>query len=129
ATLLAPMEIEMTGPRQGIWLQRIDDELSNIRFALRSATELGGGDAVSDGTLLASSLWRYWMFRGFIVTGVRWLRRMLDRAAEIDEGIRARATNNLGNLLFELDELDEALSKYQHSRELYDGVGDVDGAA
>lgn len=128
ATLLAPMETELAGPRQALWLRRIDDLLPNLRYALRSASELGG-DAIEDGTHLASSLWRYWMFRGFLTVGLDWLRTMLVRADRIDTGIRARATNNLGNLLFEIGEFSEALDLYERSRDMYKEIEDADGIA
>ena len=50
------------------------DEHDNLRLALAAALDDDPGQAL----LLAASTWRFWMSRGLIEEGVRWLRRALD---------------------------------------------------
>jgi len=124
----APGETDLAGPRQSLLLDQIDEDIPNIRFAMQTALDLGG-EAVNEGLILASSMWRYWMSRGQFITGRRWLRSLLDRANAGDLMVRGRANNNLGNLVFELGDHHAARICYETAMEFYEAVGYLDGVA
>jgi predicted ATPase len=63
-------EPELTGPKQGAWLSRLDEELDNLRGALRWFLERG---EVEEELRLAAALFCYWRPRGFWSEGGRWL--------------------------------------------------------
>jgi predicted ATPase/DNA-binding CsgD family transcriptional regulator len=126
--MVAPMEEELIGPNQELWLQRLDEEFPNIEFALRCGLDLDI-EAHNQGLILATSLWRYWTSRGRFASGTRWLRQMLDRPSTVGPSVRARALNNLGNLVFELGQHVAAAEYYEESRRLYETAGDVNGVA
>jgi predicted ATPase/DNA-binding CsgD family transcriptional regulator len=124
----APDETELAGPDQSLLLDRMEEDIPNIRFAMQTAMDFEG-DAVIEGLLLASSMWRYWMSRGQFVTGKFWLSQLLDRADSGDLMIRGRARNNLGNLVFELGDHITARNSYQDAMRLYEAAGYLDGVA
>lgn len=126
--MVAPMETELIGPDQKRWLQRLDEELPNIRISMQYGLDLDG-EACNQSLILASSMWRYWTSRGHFASGTQWLRRMLDRPSTVEPPVRARALNNLGNLVFELGQHVEAVRYYEESRAIYEAAGDLNGVA
>lgn len=126
--LVESIEMDLIGPDQAAWLQRLDEELGNLRIALQSALDLGG-EAHNDGLQLASGLWRYWLVRGQLTEGSSWLRRMLDLPTTVHPSVRAHALNNLGNLALELGQHIVAREHYTESMQLFESVDDADGVA
>ncbi|HEV2073212.1 MAG TPA: tetratricopeptide repeat protein, partial [Thermomicrobiales bacterium] len=126
--MVAPMEEELIGPNQELWLQRLDEEFPNIEFALQCGLDLDV-EAHNQGLILATSMWRYWTSRGRFASGTRWLRQMLDQPSTVGPSVRARALNNLGNLVFELGQHVAATEYYEESRQIYEAAGDVNGVA
>jgi predicted ATPase/DNA-binding SARP family transcriptional activator len=68
------------------WLRRLDLERDNLRAALASAL----ADDPQIGLRLAVALWRFWLMRGYLAEGYRWLDASLEAAPE-HTAIRARA--------------------------------------
>jgi predicted ATPase/DNA-binding XRE family transcriptional regulator len=69
-------DLELWGPDQVVWLERMAAELGNLRAALEwSAT--GAGDAEM-GLRLASALWWFWSRAGHVKEGYAYLSRMLE---------------------------------------------------
>jgi predicted ATPase len=77
----------LTGKEQVRWLAILDDEHANLRAALRWS--LGADPALA--LRLAGALWRFWMLRGHVTEGRRWLDQALGKAAP-DDRWRARAS-------------------------------------
>lgn len=124
----APTEVDLAGSRQSVFLSQINEDIANIRFAMQTALDVGG-EAVNQGLVLASSTWRYWMNHGQFVTGRYWLTSLLERESSGDLLIRARANNNLGNLVFELGDHLVARRCYQTAMQMYETAGFLDGVA
>lgn len=126
--LVVSQELDMIGPNQHVVLRRLDDEIDNLRLALQAGLELGEHAHV-DGVRLASGLWRYWLVRGELSEGSRWLGRLLNLGTELPPAVRALALNNLGNLALELSQYTKAHACYVQSKEIYDAIGDQSGIA
>ena len=126
--LVVSLELDMIGPNQHIVLRGLDDEIGNLRLALQAGLELSE-DAHADGVRLASGLWRYWLIRGQLSEGSRWLGRVLNLGTELPPNVRALALNNLGNLALELSQYTKAHACYVQSKEIYDVIGDESGIA
>lgn len=124
--LVVSFEFDLIGPNQHIILRRLDQEVGNLRLALQSGLDLDG-DASVDGVRLASGLWRYWLVRGQLSEGSRWLSRSLNIATGVPVGVRALALNNLGNLALELSQYTKAHACYMQSMELYETIDDNSG--
>ncbi len=81
-------ERELTGPGQSVWLERLEAETGNLRYALDWAETQA--DCRRRGLLLANALGRWWQIRGYFTEGRERLRRLLD-APETQEFDACRA--------------------------------------
>ncbi len=124
--LVVSFEFDLIGPNQHLILRRLDHEIGNLRLSLQSGLDLDG-EASADGVRLASGLWRYWLVRGHLSEGSRWLSRSLNSATGVPVGVRALALNNLGNLALELSQYTKSHACYMQSMELYESIGDQSG--
>jgi len=98
---------ELRGPRQRMWLMRLEQEHDNLRAVLRWA---GLSGQATTGLRLAATLWPFWVARGHLAEGQRWLREMLDVTAqdETDPVTRAGALTGAAMLAIELGDYDQA---------------------
>lgn len=124
--LVVSFEFDFIGPNQGAIMRRLDHEVGNLRLALQAGLELDD-EAAAEGVRLASGLWRYWLVRGQLSEGSRWLSRSLNTATTVPAGVRALALNNLGNLALELSQYTKAHACYSQSMELYASIDDISG--
>ncbi len=77
--------VELSGPDQAAWLDRIEADLANLRAAMRwSATH----DPVS-GLAIAAGLWRFWIVRSQVSEGLDWLERLLAVEEVAEPGSRS----------------------------------------
>ncbi len=89
-------EAELTGPDQGIWLERLETEYDNLWAVLEwSQTEAQGAEA---GLRLAAALWRFWLVHGHLREGRRWLEAVLAGSRVAWVAARAKALYGAGAL-------------------------------
>ena len=90
-------EAVLRGPSPDTWFERLDGEAEGLEAALGHALE----DDQEQGLGLAGAVWPYWMARGKVESGRRWLGRLLD-ASEWGERTeaRAKALHGAGTLAF-----------------------------
>ncbi|TJZ79602.1 LuxR family transcriptional regulator [Rhodococcus oryzae] len=82
ARLAHTAEAEWIGPNQVSWIARLARETSNLREALQFSLT-APGDAEADVCLrMVNSLYLYWICRGLISEGRRWLDRALARSGD-----------------------------------------------
>lgn len=116
-------ELNLSGPDQVFWLDRLDQEQENLRAALQWLIEKAQAETLSPDTVspenlagpsleattlalqMAAALASYWDTRGYYSEGRHWLTQVL----EISEGkpaevrlmqARAKALNRLGDFAF-----------------------------
>jgi predicted ATPase/class 3 adenylate cyclase len=81
---------------QVTWLDRLQDDEGNLRVALRHLEEEG---AWEEGCRMATSLTQYWLTRGDVSEGRRWIEAFLrGSGVAVPEGERASALNAAGLL-------------------------------
>jgi predicted ATPase/class 3 adenylate cyclase/Tfp pilus assembly protein PilF len=88
------IEPELDGDRQGEWLERLEQDLPNLRAVLEWSTEVGDEDL---GLRLSSSVATWWFKRGHIREGRRWLAEFVDEP-NADATARAKALVGLAVL-------------------------------
>ncbi len=125
AALAETAEPELVGPRQAVWLDRLDRDAANVRAALGWA--LAGGDGVL-GVRMAGALGRYWERRGHLGEGRGWLERAVD-GRKGPPVARAKALNAAGWLAYRQSAHDRAVALAEESIAVYRAVGDADGVA
>ncbi len=67
-------EAHLRGADQVIWLARLEREHENLREALRCCVAYEAGELA---LRLCAALWRFWLTRGYLGEGRRWLETVL----------------------------------------------------
>jgi predicted ATPase/DNA-binding CsgD family transcriptional regulator len=95
-------EVSLKGKRQSEWLTHLDGEQENLRAALRWSIDC---QKTSLALRFCSALWWFWLSRGELREGHRWLETTLNLPSDLAETkLRARALCGAGHLAFRLDE-------------------------
>lgn len=117
---------QLRGREHPIWLVRLEQELSNLRSAMRSCLRSHQADS---GLRIAGALDQFWYARGYAAEGRQWIETFLAEEGELDPATRARALAALGGQLEVLGELEQALLRYEQSAALYTELQDRAGLA
>jgi tetratricopeptide (TPR) repeat protein len=114
---------ELSGPEQAAWLNRLDDDLDNLRAAL--AWVVGRHDRESE-VRLAVALTPYWEVRGYLSEGRRWLAGAVrNSSTDLPSSLRrARALLSAGRLAFWQVDLAEATAHLEECQALARTLGD-----
>jgi tetratricopeptide (TPR) repeat protein len=110
---------ELMGWRQVEWLDRLDQDYSNLRAAMSWASDAGhAGTAARMGW----ALWHFWWIRGHHREGRRWMELVLER--DLSPALRARALVAAGTLAFSHGDYERCESYAKEGLELSGQVGD-----
>ncbi|MFL5760008.1 MAG: ATP-binding protein [Thermomicrobiales bacterium] len=96
------------GPDEAGWGERLDQEHDNIRAALKWLLARGHGEPA---LRLAGALWPFWLERGHLTVGRRWLSEALDlpiEPATAEQGRRVKALVGAARLAIDQAAYDEA---------------------
>ena len=100
---------ELEGPDQARWLAVLDRDHDNLRTAL-SWGERPDGDILSR---LAVALRRFWLVRGHLEEGRRWLGAALRSCPSTEPTRRAKVLGGLGDLALKQGDLPSARDHFQ----------------
>lgn len=90
---------ELIGPRQAVWLRRLEEEHANLLSALAWCAR--SRRRADRGLSIAGALWRFWFAHGHFELGRRWLKDALDHAAGLPPSAgRFEALLGFGALAF-----------------------------
>jgi predicted ATPase/DNA-binding CsgD family transcriptional regulator/Flp pilus assembly protein TadD len=118
-------ETGLQAAAQASWVERLTAEHDNLRAALGWA--LGYDPQLALRT--ANALWLFWYVHGHLAEGRRWIEDALQTGQDAEPHLRAVALNNLGNLVYELGDIERAEQLYQGSIALYRQTEDQRGVA
>ena len=90
----------MVGLNGAFWIKRLDREHDNLREALEWWLQ----DQPEMGLQLSAAIWRFWLTRGYITEGRKWLRRALEHNPALSLA-RAEGLLGAGTLAFHQGEL------------------------
>jgi predicted ATPase/DNA-binding CsgD family transcriptional regulator len=128
-------ELELGGPQQGAWLDRLEREHDNLRAALQWTVEQGETQHSMEMALrLGGALRRFWWTLGHWSEGRSFLERALAMEVSladtgIDASVRAKALLAAANLAFYQSDYDRAEPLFQESLTLYRELEDQPGIA
>ncbi len=117
---------QLTGPSQSDWLKRLESENDNLRAALRFFLDVGSGETA---LRLAAALWAFWLARGYLGEGRRWLEEALAAGGRAPSTVRAKALNGAGVLAHYQGDYVQARALCTDAIDLYRRAGDERGVA
>jgi tetratricopeptide (TPR) repeat protein len=118
--LVETAEPELTRANQAIWLQRLDEEVDNIRAALAWATSAGEAALA---LRMAGMLVRFWSTRGLMAEGRRWLADALAAGGDVDPATLALAHFAVGYAALGEGDFAAATTSFERSLETADDRG------
>ena len=109
--------------QQLVWLQRLDDELDNLRRAF--AWPDSQGALLEQKLYVAGALFLYWHLRGRYTEGVMWLDRLLaEPGATAQTAGRSRALQSTAGLKASIGKQSEAYRQCRESLAIAQALGD-----
>jgi predicted ATPase/class 3 adenylate cyclase len=122
--LVEQAEPELYRSNQAFWLNKLDDELDNLRIALEWALAI---DAES-GLRIAALPWRWWDMHGYFREMGEWLSQFLERYPATDS-LHARALLSYSICLLRQGNFAEALRIIGQSLQMARSLSDVQSEA
>lgn len=119
-------EPELRGPRQLVWLERLEAEHDNLRAALDASL---GEPSAESGLRLAAALHHFWAMRGYLSEGRDWLEGLLAPRNGESELTRARALYGAAILAAHQGDYKQATALCEEARVLYQAHQDMPGIA
>jgi predicted ATPase len=119
-------DIQLRGPQEGEWLERLEAEHDNLRAALQWTLEKGNGESACQ---IAGNLGWFWYLRGYLSEGRKWLEAVLSLGSGAPLSAKAMALNSLGCLCWTQGDLDRARPLLEESLHLFREVDNKWGIA
>jgi predicted ATPase/DNA-binding CsgD family transcriptional regulator len=115
------VEPKLRQEQQVLWLERLTQEHNNVRAALHWLMEREDNEKM---LRLCASLWRFWLLRGHLKEGWRWLERALVYKSEKATAARARALEGAGRIAIFQSNFDQAAALFAEHAALFQLLGD-----
>ncbi len=117
---------ELEGLQQGTWLERLEADHDNLRTALQWALER---EEPEPAVRLSGALGRFWMFRGHLTEGRRWLELALRRGGQLVSPAAGWALAMAGELASLQSDFRCATAFQEKALTIYRALGDMPGVA
>ncbi len=120
-------EPHLTGPKQLVWLDRLEREHDNLRAAVMWAVDRSQDEI---GLCLGGALWRFWQMRGHLHEARERLVRILAvPGASSHPKARAKALEAAGGIAYWQADFDAAQGFYESSLAIQRELGNTAGIA
>lgn len=119
--------VELRGPQQSAWLERLDAEHDNLRAALTWALAENPTRA-AQALRLTGALWMYWDVRGYFQEGLQWCERAL-AASDAENSARVQTIFGACGFVVRLGNLERALTWLDAALALARKIGDARNTA
>jgi predicted ATPase/DNA-binding NarL/FixJ family response regulator len=117
-------EQELWGPEQQMWLDQLETEHDNLRAGLEWCV----AREPEAGLRVAGALSLFWLVRGYLSEGRRWLEALLAGAPQ-RTALRAKALHAAGQLARHQAAIATAIARCEESLAIYRDLGDTQGSA
>jgi DNA-binding CsgD family transcriptional regulator/tetratricopeptide (TPR) repeat protein len=132
-TLVEQAELELGGPQQAAWLERLEREHDNLRVALQWSLEQAGNEEAEQrremALRLAGALYMFWWTLGHWSEGRTFLERSLAASEGDAPSVRAKALYAAASLSFIQSNYERTEALSEESLALYRELGDQRGIA
>jgi non-specific serine/threonine protein kinase len=118
-------EPELLSIHQAAWFKRLEREHDNLRAALGRLLERGEAEIAAR---IGGAIWRFWLLRGYLSEGSRWLERALAGVSGRSVA-RAKALHALGVLASHQGDYIGAKALVEGSLEAWRALGHREGTA
>ncbi len=129
-------ELELGGPQQAAWLNRLEREHDNLRAALQWSLEQAEGDedmeserGMETALRLGGALRRFWIVHGHLSEGRSFLERAVAASEGSEASVRAKALVVAANLAFYQSDYERTEAFSKESLALYRLLEDLPGVA
>src|SRR6266581_2073893 len=123
-------ETELAGPRQAIWLERLEREHDNLRAALQwGLVPDEDGHRREMALRLGGALRQFWIVHGHLSEGRNFLERALVESKGVPASVQVKAFVTAANLANKQGDNDRTEVLAEKSRALYQELGDTQGIA
>ncbi len=115
---------------QGEWLERMEQELDNLRAALQytlEQMEMGHNSTLA--LRLGGTLTPFWLWSGHWSEGLTFLERALMKREDVEEPVLAKALVSAGKLAFQQGDYERAETLARESQALFSEMRDTRGSA
>ena len=119
-------EPELSGPQQGLWVERLEWEHDNLRAAIASVLQRGEAELA---LRFGGALWRFWFDGGYLSEGVRWLEQVLAVGDPTAAPARVKALEGMGWLTQLQGDTERAKATYEEMLELSRELNDKGNVA
>jgi predicted ATPase/class 3 adenylate cyclase len=124
--MVEALEPDLYGSTSGPSLARLEREQDNLRATLQWA----GAHGVPDLALrMSGALWRFWLVRGQLVEGRRWLEAALARGSAVTAAIRMKALRGVGMIAHTQGDYAQAITSFEEGLALARHLGDQQSSA
>ncbi len=126
-SLAETAEPKLTGPDQKIWLDHLEADIENFRYAMSWAESNREAEI---GLRFGGALWRFWVVRGHMIEGQHRLKSLLSLpGAEARTKPRAKALHGIATIMHELSDYVSARACIEESLSIYREIDDTKGIA
>ena len=108
---------------EGYWLDQMAAELDNLRAAFAWARQPDGHPEIA--MRLATATASFWLKRGYLAEGRRWLEQALANTQAISPDVEAKAYSAIGTLVWYQEDYQAAQAYLQRSLALWQTLGDA----
>ena len=109
---------------QSLWLERLEQEYTNLRTACQWLMEQARGEMA---LRLSGALWRFWWVRGQVTEGRNLLEQALATSADCKASVRAKALGAAGTLIGLQGNFEQAEALCREGLALSRELEDADG--
>ncbi len=103
-------EPNLKGVNQREWLEQLEEEHGNLQAALTWSLK---AEKNEEGVRLAAALGRFWLIRGHLSMGRRWMESVLLNGKSVSKPVKSNALNLSGLLAY-------GQGDYSHAKQLYE---------
>ena len=126
ACLAERSKVEIRGPRQDVWFERLRLEMDNFRAALDWS--LSGPDP-EPGLRIVAGLHDFWFYVAYPSEGLHWARQAIARGEQADPALLAGVYHTAGMAAFALRDFASGRSALQQAVQRFQQVGKARQAA